>query len=73
MARCAYDGQRYGPKSTEEVGRFLIHLDEDSKPLQPMHEVIEGRLIDPDGAADEHDLPRLKQRRRLPNLRRARR
>jgi hypothetical protein len=73
MARCAYDGQRYGPGDTELRGQFLIHLDRASEPIKPVHEVVEGRLIDESGAAKKHELPRLKRRWRLPPLRRVRR
>lgn len=42
--RCSFDNQRLGPGDTQEHRGFLVHF-ADGKPVLPLHEVIEGRLL----------------------------
>ena len=46
--RCAFEGSRFDSNHFKSVSGFLVHMTDDagSTPVEPVHEAIEGRLLE---------------------------
>ncbi|HWM22575.1 MAG TPA: hypothetical protein VNO51_22980, partial [Ilumatobacteraceae bacterium] len=45
VPRCAFDHQRLKPEQTAELDGYLVHVAEGGVPIEPVHEIFEGRLL----------------------------
>jgi len=43
--RCAFEGERFEASEFAEKDGFLVHMNGEAKPVEPIHEAIEGRLL----------------------------
>ena len=58
--RCVFDNERVDIKALQDVSGFLIHMEDQNGTwvaVDPPHEAIEGRLLQPDGTGFKLKVP----------------